>query len=164
MLKEHPTDLEVGESGWNSRAAYLRAYRRQQSELSAKSNLESKSAEFQASGGTERSSGRLPQHLDNPYPGSYTQRAFRPTQSEAQVAPATQIPALTPQAEKEAKDNYQMFWYPYTTSLDAKRYGMRFAAAIGIVHPQEVWDTLDPVRQNIIKASLNSTEAKARFA
>jgi len=69
LLKEHPTDLEVGESGWNSRAAYRRAYLRQQSELSARSNLESKVTEFRAQGGEDRSGSRFnPPHLQGDYP------------------------------------------------------------------------------------------------
>ncbi len=166
MLVEHPSDLQVGESGWNSRGAYLRAYKKQQAELSAKSNLESKIAEFQAQGGSNRSESRLPSNLDNPYCGSYLQRALRAQQPEeaAQVEKQSLIPALSPEEFRTAKDAWEWYFYPHTLSDDRRKWAMKFAAALRLALPQETYSGLDDVRRSLIIRLIESEDAVKRFS
>ena len=161
MLVEHPTDQQIYDSDYRhaGRQGYKRAYLKQQ----RLAKWEQRNAENTVQ--VDSRSGGLDASLNNPYPGSYLARALRAQQPEeaAQAAPATRIPALSPSDEKEAKENYQMYYYPHTDSFNAKKYAQRFGAALHII-VHEQWDSLDATRKGIIETILHSDEARQKFS
>ncbi len=153
-----PTNDEIYASPFSSHQAYHRA-RRKASKLQAWSDQnEQRRTEVEPRGS------RLPGHLDNPYVGSYTQRALQPVTAEvAQVKPSL-IPALSPSSFKDAKDAYEWYQYPHTLSDDRRKWVMKFAVALRLALPQETWQGLDDTRKTLINVLIESEDARTKFS
>jgi hypothetical protein len=150
-FKTNPTNDEVYASPFASHAAYHRA-RKRQAKLDQwqQRNDENSTA-------SERSS-RLPAHLDNPYPGSMSQRALHP-QSEQASKPSL-IPELSPSDEKFARDAWSMYHDKFCDSFNDKRFLQRFAVALHLAIPDEV---LDDTKKALAVRLIESQDAYKKF-
>jgi hypothetical protein len=157
-IMEENLDTQAWKAGYSSVPAFLRGQKR------AKKLADWQQRNDENSTATSERSSRLPQHLDRPYCGSYTQRALHPAQSEeAQVAKSSPIPALSPQEFHEAKTAFEWFNYQHTLSDDRKKWALRFGVALRLVLPQESWVGLDMTRRNLVLSLINSEDARQKF-
>jgi len=156
-FKINPSGDEVKAAGYESHAAYHRARKRQ-----AKLDQWQARNDENSTAPLERAS-RLPAHLDNPYPGSMSQRALRPAQSEEQASKPSLIPALNPAEFHDAKNAFEWFHYPHTLSDDRKKWALRFGVALRLCMPGETWAGLDVTRRNLVLSLISSEDARQKF-
>ena len=156
-MTEENLDTQAWKAGYSSVPAFLRAQKK------AKKLDQWQQRNDENSTATSERSSRLPQHLDRPYCGSYTQRALHPVLEEQTEAQVTTIPALSPSDEKDAREAYGWYFYPHTLAYERGQWSLKFGIALRLAVSQENWATLDQTRKNLILNLLNSEEAATRF-
>ena len=153
---EENLDTQAWKAGYSSVPAFLRAQKK------AKKMADWQQRNDDNSTATSERTSRLPQHLDHPYCGSYTQRALHPAQSEeAQVAKPSLIPELSPSDEKFARDAWSMYHDKFCDSFKTKRFLQRFAVALHLAVDGEV---LDSTKKALTIRLIESPDAYSKFA
>jgi len=155
-MESENLDTQAWKAGYSSVPAFLRAQKKAKKLAEWEARNAANTTEVEQRDGSRF----LPKELQHSYP----QPRFALPQQKVEEAPQPSlIPALSPADERIARENYQMVFYPYTDSFDAKKYTQRFGAALGLIHPDEPWDSLDVIRKNLITRILRSDEARQKF-
>ena len=155
----NPSGDEISAAGHSSHASYHRARKRQEKLDAWQAQNDSRVTHV------ESRSSRLPAHLDNPYPGSMTQRALQSTQTEAQ-APPSLIPAgMTTQDIKNATESYSLIHHPYAApgGFRERQYA-RFGAALHLISDRTSWEEVNEITRRLIIQISSSEEAATRFS